>query len=63
MDVTLNKPAEMDLVAKIRAVTEMCKVSRLENMMYEFFDNLSDDNLSYILVAVSRFVNANKCTL
>lgn len=44
MDVTLNKPAEMDLVAKIRAVTEMCKVSRLENMMYEFFDNLSDDN-------------------
>ena len=49
MDVALNKSTSVDLVAKIRAITEMCKVSRLESLMYDFFDNLSEDNpVNYI---------------
>lgn len=44
MAVTLSKPAEMDLISKIKNVADMCKISNFEDLVYSFFDNLSDDN-------------------
>lgn len=49
MDVTLKTSSEMDLVSKLREITEVCRISRLSDMMYNFFDNMSDDNpVNYI---------------
>ncbi len=49
MDVALNKHSDVDLVSKLREVTTMCRISRLGDMMYEFFDNLSEDNpINYV---------------
>ena len=49
MEITLKKGAEVDLVSKLREITNMCRVSRLSDMMYNFFDNMSDDNpVNYI---------------
>lgn len=49
MDVTLKTPSDMDLVSKLREITEICRISRLSDMMYNFFDNMSDDNpVNYI---------------
>jgi hypothetical protein len=49
MDVALNKHSDVDLVSKLREVTAMCRISRLGDMMYEFFDNLSEDNpINYV---------------
>ena len=49
MDVTLKTSSEMDLVSKLREITEACRISRLGNMMYDFFENMSDDNpVNYI---------------
>jgi hypothetical protein len=49
MEVTLKNGAEVDLVAKLRQITNMCKISRLNDMMYNFFDNMSADNpVNYI---------------
>ena len=49
MDVALNKHSDVDLVSKLREVTAMCRISRLGDMMYEFFDNLSGDNpINYV---------------
>ncbi len=49
MEITLKKGAEVDLVSKLREITNMCRVSRLSDMMYDFFDNMSDDNpVNYI---------------
>ena len=49
MDVTLKTPSDMDLVSKLREITEVCRISRLSDMMYNFFDNMSDDNpVNYI---------------
>ncbi len=49
MDVTLKTSSDMDLVSKLREITEVCRISRLSDMMYNFFDNMSDDNpVNYI---------------
>ena len=49
MDVALNKHSDVDLVSKLREVATMCRISRLGDMMYEFFDNLSEDNpINYV---------------
>jgi hypothetical protein len=49
MEVVLNKHSDVDLVSKLREVTAMCRISRLGDMMYEFFDNLSEDNpINYV---------------
>ncbi|MBR6722681.1 hypothetical protein IKL64_04430 [bacterium] len=49
MEITLKKGAEVDLVSKLREITNMCRVSRLSDMMYDFFDNMSNDNpVNYI---------------
>ena len=49
MDVTLKTGAEVDLVSKLREITNMCRVSRLSDMMYNFFDNMSSDSpINYI---------------
>lgn len=49
MDVTLKTSSDMDLVSKLREITEICRISRLSDMMYNFFDNMSDDNpVNYI---------------
>jgi hypothetical protein len=49
MEVILNKHSDVDLVSKLREVTAMCRISRLGDMMYEFFDNLSEDNpINYV---------------
>ena len=35
--------------SKLREITEACRISRLGNMMYDFFENMSDDNpVNYI---------------
>ncbi len=44
MAATLNRASDIDLIEKIKIVTEICKISNLENMIYNFFDSLSDDN-------------------
>lgn len=49
MDVTLKTSSDMDLVSKLREITEVCRISRLSDMMYDFFENMSDDNpVNYI---------------
>ena len=49
MEITLKKGADVDLVSKLREITNMCRVSRLSDMMYDFFDNMSNDNpVNYI---------------
>lgn len=49
MDVTLKQSSDMDLVSKLREITDACRISRLSNMMYDFFENMSDDNpVNYI---------------
>lgn len=49
MDVTLKQSSDVDLVTKLRELTDQCRISRLGDMMYDFFDNLSDDNpVNYI---------------
>lgn len=49
MDVTLKQSSDVDLVTKLRELTDQCRISRLSDMMYNFFDNLSDDNpVNYI---------------
>ena len=49
MEITLKNGAEVDLVSKLREITNMCRISRLGDMMYNFFDNMSDDNpVNYI---------------
>ena len=49
MDVTLKTSSDMDLVSKLREITDVCRISRLSDMMYNFFDNMSDDNpVNYI---------------
>lgn len=49
MDVTLKTSSDMDLVSKLREITEVCRISRLSDMMYNFFENMSDDNpVNYI---------------
>lgn len=49
MEITLKKSAEVDLVSKLREITNMCKISKLNDMMYNFFDNMSSDHpVNYI---------------
>ena len=49
MEITLKNGAEVDLVSKLREITNMCRISRLGDMMYNFFDNMSDGNpVNYI---------------
>ena len=49
MDVTLKQSSDVDLVTKLRELTDQCRISRLSDMMYDFFDDLSDDNpVNYI---------------
>lgn len=49
MDVTLKQSSDVDLVTKLRELTDQCRISRLSDMMYDFFDHLSDDNpVNYI---------------
>lgn len=49
MDVTLKQSSDVDLVTRLRELTDQCRISRLSDMMYNFFDNLSDDNpVNYI---------------
>ena len=49
MDVTLKTSSDMDLVSKLREITEVCRISRLSDMMYNFFDNMSSDSpINYI---------------
>lgn len=49
MDVTLKTSSDMDLVSKLREITDVCRISRLSDMMYDFFENMSDDNpVNYI---------------
>ena len=48
MEITLKKSAEVDLVSKLREITNMCKISKLNDMMYNFFDNMSSGILKFI---------------
>lgn len=49
MEITLNSRPEVDIVSKIQTIIDVCKVSRLETLMSDFFDNLSEDNpINYV---------------
>ena len=49
MEITLNKSTNVDIVSKVRSIADMCRISRLEELFTDFFDNLSEDNpINYV---------------
>lgn len=49
MEITINSRPEVDIVSKIQTIIDVFKVSRLETLMSDFFDNLSEDNpINYV---------------
>ncbi len=44
MDIAAPSGMTFDLVSKIRAVSDMCKISNIEKLLSESLENLSEQN-------------------
>lgn len=44
MDIALNQGVAVDLTGRIKMLTDMCRISKIEKMLSDCFENMPDES-------------------